>query len=42
MLTGRAGSEKTRRPIETCAAAEDEGWVAGFVDGREIQRFDAL
>jgi len=38
-LIGRAGSGKTRLAIEACAAAEDDGWVAGFVDGRELQRF---
>ncbi len=40
-LIGRAGSGKTRLAIEACAAAEQDGWVAGFVDGRQLQRFHA-
>jgi tetratricopeptide (TPR) repeat protein len=38
-LVGRAGSGKTRLAVELCAAAEQRGWLAGFVDPRELMTF---
>jgi tetratricopeptide (TPR) repeat protein len=38
-LAGRAGSGKTRLAVELCAAAEQRGWLAGFVDPRELLTF---
>ncbi len=41
VLTGRAGSGKTRLALELCDAAVDQGWDAGFVTHRELVRFGA-
>lgn len=38
-IIGRAGSGKTRLAITACMRAESNGWIAGFVEGRELQRF---
>ncbi len=38
-LIGRGGSGKSRLAIEACEAAEEAGWIAGFVDGDELRRF---
>jgi tetratricopeptide (TPR) repeat protein len=39
VLTGEAGSGKTRLALETCIAARARGWDAGFASAREVQRF---
>ncbi len=39
VLTGRAGAGKTRLALELCEALVAEGWQAGFVTERELQRF---
>lgn len=41
VLTGRAGSGKTRLALELCAHMVSEGWDAGFVEGGELERFRA-
>jgi hypothetical protein len=39
VLTGQAGSGKTRLALELCDAAIAEHWDAGFVTDRELTRF---
>ena len=41
VLTGRAGSGKTRLALELCDAAVEQDWDAGFVTHRELVRFGA-
>jgi len=39
VLTGRAGSGKTRLALELCEAMLADGWDAGFIDSGELLRF---
>jgi tetratricopeptide (TPR) repeat protein len=39
VMTGTTGTGKTRLALELCDAAVAEGWDAGFLTHREIQRF---
>jgi tetratricopeptide (TPR) repeat protein len=39
VLTGRAGSGKTRLALELCEQASERGWRAGFVTANEVDRF---
>jgi tetratricopeptide (TPR) repeat protein len=39
VITGRGGSGKTRLALETCEAICTDGWDAGFVEARELDRF---
>jgi hypothetical protein len=38
-LIGGAGSGKTRLALELCAAADKQGWFAGFIDHGELLHF---
>jgi len=38
-ITGRAGSGKSRLAIELCAAAAEDGWVAGFATHGQFPEF---
>jgi hypothetical protein len=39
VLTGRAGSGKTRLALELCEEMLAEGWDAGFLESGELERF---
>ncbi len=41
-LTGAAGRGKTRLALELAREATDKGWLAGFVEHRELDRFCKL
>ena len=41
VLTGRAGSGKTRLALELCEQMLAEGWDAGFLESGELERFRA-
>ncbi len=41
VLTGRAGSGKTRLALELCEQMLAEGWAAGFLESGELERFRA-